>query len=102
EAVERCKSVLAASGTKFTYVGDVGAATRVKLIHQAILCVNMMAAYEGMKMGLAAGLSPDILRKVMNEGGAQSWMTDHWFEVSFRPAAIPIFEKDLRLALDLA
>ena len=102
EAVERCKPVLAASGDKFTHVGEVGAATRAKLIHQAVMCVNMMAAYEGMQMGLAAGLSEDVLRKVMNEGGAQSWMTDHWFQVSFRPAAIPTLEKDLGLALELA
>lgn len=102
EVIERCKPVFAASGDKFTHVGDIGAATCVKLIHQAIMCVNMMAAYEGMRMGLAVGVSPETLRKVMNEGGAQSWMTDHWFEVSFRPAAIPTLEKDLDLALKLA
>ncbi|GLV24707.1 NAD(P)-dependent oxidoreductase [Sphingobium sp. TomTYG45] len=102
EAIERCKPVFAASGDKFTHVGDVGAATRAKLIHQAIMCVNMMAAHEGMRMGLAAGIEPESLRKVMTDGGAQSWMTDHWFDISFRPAAIPTLEKDLGLALKLA
>jgi 3-hydroxyisobutyrate dehydrogenase-like beta-hydroxyacid dehydrogenase len=101
-SVARCAPLFAASGQKVTHTGSVGSAAKAKIVHQLIICVNMMAAHEGMRMGIAAGLSPEILTKVIHEGGAQSRMADNWFTLSLRPHAVGVFDKDLSLCLAFA
>jgi 2-hydroxy-3-oxopropionate reductase len=62
----------------------------------------MMAAYEGMRVGVESGLDPKILEKVIHEGLAQSWIADEWSELSFGPHSREVFYKDLDLGLKLA
>jgi 3-hydroxyisobutyrate dehydrogenase-like beta-hydroxyacid dehydrogenase len=62
----------------------------------------MMAAYEGMKVGVESGLDPKILEKVIQEGLAQSWIANEWSELSFGPHSQMVFYKDLNLGLKLA
>jgi 3-hydroxyisobutyrate dehydrogenase-like beta-hydroxyacid dehydrogenase len=102
EAVARCAPLFAASGEKITRTGEVGTATLAKIVHQHIVCLNMLAAHEGMRVGRAAGLSPEILMKIVSEGAAQSRMADNWFSLSLRPHAVGVFDKDLSLCLALA
>jgi 3-hydroxyisobutyrate dehydrogenase-like beta-hydroxyacid dehydrogenase len=102
DAVDKCEPLLRASGNKICYTGGVGTGTKAKTVHQLIVCVTMLAAYEGMRMGIAAGLSPEILTTVVQQGGAQSHIADHWFELSLRPHAVDIFDKDLSLCLAFA
>ncbi len=78
------------------------AGVRAKLAHQIIITVNMMAAYEGMKVGVESGLDPKILEKVIHDGLAQSWIADEWSELSFGPHSRQVFYKDLNLGLKLA
>jgi 3-hydroxyisobutyrate dehydrogenase-like beta-hydroxyacid dehydrogenase len=102
ETVARCRPLFEASGTKITHTGAVGSAIHAKLVHQAIICGNMLATAEGMRLGLAAGLSKDVLQKVIHEGAGQSWIADHWFQLDLRGHAIPVFYKDLQLCLAFA
>ncbi len=102
QALERCRPAFEASGSKITHTGPLGSGIRAKLAHQLIICVNMMAAAEGMELGLKAGLSPELLQKVVHEGAAQSLMADRWFQVKFGPHSQKVFYKDLQLCLKLA
>lgn len=102
EALEKCRALFETSGRKIQHVGALGAGTRAKLAHQIIITVNMMAAYEGMKVGVESGLDPKILEKVIHEGLAQSWIADQWSELSFGPHSREVFYKDLDLGLKLA
>lgn len=102
EALEKCRPLFEVSGTKIQHVGELGAGLRAKLAHQIIITVNMMAAYEGMKVGVEAGVDPKILEKVINEGLAQSWIADEWSDLSFGPHSQMVFHKDLDLGLKLA
>jgi 3-hydroxyisobutyrate dehydrogenase-like beta-hydroxyacid dehydrogenase len=102
EALERCRALFATSGPKIQHVGALGAGMRAKLAHQIIITVNMMAAYEGMKVGVESGLDPKVLEKVIHEGLAQSWIADQWSELSFGPHSREVFFKDLDLGLKLA
>jgi 3-hydroxyisobutyrate dehydrogenase-like beta-hydroxyacid dehydrogenase len=102
EALEKCRPLFETSGPKIQHVGARGAGVRAKLAHQIIITVNMLAAYEGMKVGVESGLEPKILEKVIHEGLAQSWVADQWSELSFGPHSREVFYKDLRLGLELA
>jgi 2-hydroxy-3-oxopropionate reductase len=102
KALEKCRPLFETSGPKIRHVGALGAGTRAKLAHQIIITVNMMAAYEGMKVGVESGLDPKILEKVIHEGLAQSWIADEWSELSFGPHSREVFYKDLTLGLELA
>jgi 2-hydroxy-3-oxopropionate reductase len=101
EAVERCLPLFRTSGRSITRTGPSGSGIRAKLAHQLIVCINMLAAYEGMRLGRAAGLPSVILEQVVHEGGAQSRIADHWSRLSLR-SATPVFFKDLQICLKFA
>jgi 2-hydroxy-3-oxopropionate reductase len=100
-AVERCMPLFRVSGQSITRTGSSGSGIRAKLAHQLIVCLNMLAAYEGMRLGRQAGLSSAILEQVVHEGGAQSRIADHWSQLSLR-SATPVFYKDLQICLKFA
>jgi 3-hydroxyisobutyrate dehydrogenase-like beta-hydroxyacid dehydrogenase len=102
KALEKCRPLFETSGPKIQHVGKLGAGVRAKLAHQIIITVNMLAAYEGMKVGVESGLDPKILEKVIHEGLAQSWIADQWSELKFGPHSREVFYKDLHLGLKLA
>jgi 2-hydroxy-3-oxopropionate reductase len=102
QALERCRPLFETSGKKIQHVGRLGDGVRAKLAHQIIITVNMMAAYEGMKVGVQSGLDPKILEKVIHDGLAQSWIADGWSELKFGPHSREVFYKDLHLGLKLA
>ena len=101
-AFERCRPLFEISGTKITHTGPLGTGIRAKLAHQLIICVNMLAAHEGMRFGRAAGLPAETLEKVVREGMAQSAMAERWSQLSLAPHATPVFYKDLELCLKFA
>lgn len=101
-ALEKCRPIFEASGNKITHTGALGSGIRAKLAHQLIICVNMLAAYEGMSLGLKAGLAPELLQKVVSEGAAQSRIADRWFQLKLGPHAQQVFYKDLQLCLKYA
>jgi len=101
DAVERCLPLFQTSGQNITRTGSLGSGIRAKLAHQLIVCINMLAASEGMRLGREAGLSSVILEKVVHEGGAQSRIADHWSQLSLR-SATPIFFKDLKICIKFA
>jgi 3-hydroxyisobutyrate dehydrogenase-like beta-hydroxyacid dehydrogenase len=101
-ALAKCRPVFETSGPKIQHVGKLGDGMRAKLAHQIIITVNMMAAYEGMKVGVESGLDPKILERVIHEGLAQSWIADQWSELKFGPHSREVFDKDLHLGLKLA
>src|SRR5688572_25741241 len=102
EALQKCRPLFETSGKKIQHVGKLGDGVRAKLAHQIIITVNMMAAYEGMRVGVESGLDPKILEKVIHDGLAQSWIADQWSELKFGPHSREVFYKDLTLGLKLA
>jgi 3-hydroxyisobutyrate dehydrogenase-like beta-hydroxyacid dehydrogenase len=71
-AVERCLPLFRTSGPSITRTGPSGTGIQAKLAHQLIICLNMLAASEGMRLGRAAGLSSTILEQVVDEGGCSA------------------------------
>lgn len=101
DAIATCLPLFRLSGSTITLTGGIGTATKAKIAHQLVCCVNMMAAYEGLRLGEAAGVSREVLIEVFNSGFAQSRAIDMWPELDLHPRATPIFYKDLRAALTL-
>ena len=102
EAFARCRPVFETSGSNIVHAGASGSGIRTKLAHQLMVCVNMLSAYEGMRVGLQAGLSSEVLEKAINAGSAQSRVADRWFKRKLGPHAREVFYKDLRLCLKFA
>jgi 3-hydroxyisobutyrate dehydrogenase-like beta-hydroxyacid dehydrogenase len=101
-AFAKCRPLFETSGPKITHCGPLGSGIRAKLAHQLIICVNLLAAAEGMRLGLKSGLAPDILQKVVHEGAAQSRVADGWFTTRMNVNAKTVFYKDLQLCLKFA
>lgn len=102
QALDKCRPIFEASGNKITHTGALGTGIRAKLAHQLIICVNMLAAYEGMNLGLKAGLTPELLQKIISEGAAQSRIADLWFQLKLGSHEQQVFYKDLQLCLKYA
>ena len=102
ETFEKCRPIFETSGKNVIHTGGVGTGIRAKLAHQIVICVNLLSAYEGLRVGLEAGLSPDILERVMSSGAGQSRVVDRWFKLKLGPHAQGVFYKDLKLCLEFA
>ncbi|MES1980222.1 MAG: NAD(P)-dependent oxidoreductase [Pseudomonadota bacterium] len=102
EALDVCRPVFQSSGDRIAHIGELGSALRAKLAHQLIISVNLLAAYEGMKLGVMAGVPAELLEQVVRDGAAQSYVTHHWSTLVLGPQAPAVFYKDLQLCIELA
>ena len=104
---ERIRPYLERMGKHVVKVGPTGQGQALKVISNMVSALNLMAAAEGIRLGLAAGLTLDALDDVMTHGSAQSFevtkMADRMRRHDFQPGfSVANRLKDLRLALDLA
>jgi 3-hydroxyisobutyrate dehydrogenase-like beta-hydroxyacid dehydrogenase len=102
ELVERCRPIFETSGKNIFHLGPLGAGMIAKLAHQVIVCLNVVAAGEGMRLAGKAGLDLAQMQAVVRAGGASSRVADNW--VKHRPTAnaAKLWRKDLTIALECA
>jgi 3-hydroxyisobutyrate dehydrogenase-like beta-hydroxyacid dehydrogenase len=102
------RPVLRALGSQIEHVGDVGAATAVKMANQVLLTVSLLAAQEAAGLAQTEGVSAQRLWDVIRTCTGTTWVVENWPAVSaliegYRPgASLDILIKDMDLALDLA
>jgi 3-hydroxyisobutyrate dehydrogenase-like beta-hydroxyacid dehydrogenase len=65
---EKIKPALDAIGDKVTYVGESGAGAVAKLVHNMIAFCSTQLLAEAFTMGVKAGVSPETLLKVVQDG----------------------------------
>ena len=107
EAFRRAQPFLQRLGRHIIHVGEVGQGQTLKVVANLVSAINLMAAAEGLAMGLAQGLSLSDLATVMQTGSAQSFelgkllerISEHRFNPGF---SVENRYKDLKLAWDLA
>lgn len=107
EAFRRAQPYLQLLGRHIIHVGEVGQGQTLKVIANLVSAINLMAASEGLSMGLALGLSVSDLATVMQTGSAQSFelgkllerVSEHRYDPGF---SVENRYKDLKLAMDLA
>jgi len=89
ESIDQCRAVFATSGNEIIQLGDVGSGTAAKIINQVLVCVNMLAVFEGVSLAERAGLDLKMLQRVLHSSAGQSYVADHWFERLERVARSP-------------
>jgi 3-hydroxyisobutyrate dehydrogenase-like beta-hydroxyacid dehydrogenase len=110
--IDRALPAFKSFASIITRAGDVGAGQAAKLAHQLIMSVNIMALLEGLSLGVAGGVAPDVLRQIVKDGLANSTVLGVWSDMGprwkgmMKPAApgtpLPNIRKDLHSALELA
>lgn len=102
EVLDICEPLFRLSGSTILRTGAAGTATIAKLAHQVTIIGNILAMAEGMRLGVAAGLAPEVVKQVITGGLARSFIAETWGEIKMAPHAIPIYTKDLENSLQLA
>ena len=110
DAVEKCRPLFSTSGLYFFHMGELGTASMVKIIQQAVVCINMLAAHEAEKLCDRTGIGFDRFLEILHVSSGQSFASDHWIErfkrphdsISTRRQRTEVFKKSLFPALKLA
>jgi 3-hydroxyisobutyrate dehydrogenase-like beta-hydroxyacid dehydrogenase len=88
EACKKIESVVAGFADSCLYFGEFGAASRVKLINNLLVAINIAATAEAMALGLKAGVDVPLLIKAIATGSGGStqfgirapWMAERRFQ----------------------
>jgi len=110
--LERAMPLLKVFARDVIRTGGVGSGQMAKLAHQLVFSVNVMALLEGLALGTAGGLQPEVLKEVLSKGLANSAVLQAWPDLGPRwkgmlaasapGAPPPNMRKDLHLVLQLA
>ncbi|MBY4867671.1 NAD(P)-dependent oxidoreductase [Burkholderia anthina] len=108
-AYEACGDVLEAISSKVYKLGSGhGFGSKVKVINQLLVGVQIAAAAEAMALGLREGVDPKQLYEVITHSAGNSWAfadrVPHIINGEYSPphTALDIFVKDLGLVLEAA
>jgi 2-hydroxy-3-oxopropionate reductase len=110
--LERARPMFATFANQIAHAGDVGAGQAAKLAHQLVFATNVIALLEGLSLGAAAGVNPDVMKQILKAGIANSAVLQLWHDLGPRwkdmlkatapDAPLPNMRKDLHLVLELA
>src|SRR5262249_32092916 len=105
---DRCKAVLDAFGDQAAYIGETGAATVAKLVHNMAGYAIQTVMAEVFSMGVKAGMDPLDLWKAVRQGAlgrrrtfdriADQFLVDKYDPPAF---ALRLAHKDVSLAVAL-
>lgn len=102
------QSVIEAMAAKALHVGPSGAGNVAKLVNNLLAAAHMVATSEGLKLALAAGISPESALRVLNAASGKSmisevhfptWIMNDRFDSGF---SMGLMRKDVRLAQEMA
>jgi 3-hydroxyisobutyrate dehydrogenase-like beta-hydroxyacid dehydrogenase len=87
EACKQAQRVIAGFADSSPYLGEFGAASRVKLINNLLVAINIAATAEAMALGLKAGVDVPLMIKAVATGSGGStqfgirapWMAERRF-----------------------
>jgi 3-hydroxyisobutyrate dehydrogenase-like beta-hydroxyacid dehydrogenase len=88
EACKKVEPVVAGFADSCLYFGEFGAASRVKLVNNLLVAINIAATAEAMALGLKAGVDVPLMIKAIATGSGGStqfgirapWMADRRFK----------------------
>ncbi|MFB3820053.1 MAG: NAD(P)-dependent oxidoreductase [Candidatus Methylomirabilales bacterium] len=106
--LDAVRPVLSAVGRKIVHCGGPGTGQAAKLVNQAMVAVNTVAALEALLVGRKAGLSLDTMFSILQGSSGRSWMLENHVRTqalsgNFEPGfAMDLMFKDLRLFVESA
>jgi 2-hydroxy-3-oxopropionate reductase len=112
ETLEHAMPVLRVFANQITRTGEVGTGQAAKLAHQLVFGLNVMALLEGLSLGIAGGVEPEVMKNVLKQGLANSTVLQVWHDLGprwkgmLKPTASgvtpPNLRKDLHLVIEFA
>lgn len=102
------RPVIEALSAKALHVGPSGAGNVAKLVNNMLAAAHMVTTSEGLKIALAAGISPESALRVLNAASGKSmisevhfptWVMNDRFDSGF---SMGLMRKDVRLAQAMA
>src|SRR5580704_3849081 len=72
EACKKAERIVAGFADSCLYFGEFGAASRVKLVNNLLVAINIAATAEAMALGLKAGVDVDLMIKAIATGSGGS------------------------------
>ena len=100
--------VIESMAAKALHVGPSGAGNVAKLVNNLLAAAHMVTTSEGLKLALAAGISPEAALRVLNAASGKSmisevhfptWVMNDRFDSGF---SMGLMRKDVRLAQEMA
>ncbi|MPZ13678.1 MAG: NAD-binding protein [Chloroflexi bacterium] len=76
--VEKCRPLFSTSGAQIIHVGGVGLGAATKLAQQVIICLNRLAAHEGMRLAERAGVDIQAFQEVVRVTNARNAFAEQW------------------------
>ncbi len=106
DLLERVRPILEVLGSNIFHAGDrPGDGQALKLANQLMLCVNMLATFEAVKLAGSYGLEAERVLPVIGVSTGMSWVSENWetvrgwWEGHPSGGALDIIYKDLRSLL---
>lgn len=108
KSVSRVSPLLDIMGKKTFHLGPVGSGHAMKCINNLITSITFLATSEGLAIGKAFGLNPDVMTDVLNVSTGESWIsrthikqriTSRKFDDPFK---LGLMVKDIGIAVTLA
>ncbi|RLA46061.1 MAG: NAD(P)-dependent oxidoreductase [Gammaproteobacteria bacterium] len=109
DLLERCRPVFEVVGENIFHLGDVGMGEAAKLVNNLMFLNHLHSAYEGLRLGAAAGIDEDKLIDLLKVSTGNSWALESWgwfaemresYTTGMEGMAEVLF-KDLSLALSV-
>ena len=111
--VARAQPVLETFADKLFHVGDTGAGATIKLVNNLLTGINMASTMEALVLGVKAGLSVEMMQKVISASTGKSWAFETFSDLLMTRSPEPppgetasmglhTIVKDVRLAARLA
>jgi 3-hydroxyisobutyrate dehydrogenase-like beta-hydroxyacid dehydrogenase len=107
--LERCRPIFEVVGENIFHLGDVGMGEAAKLVNNLMFLNHLHSAYEGLRLGAAAGIDEDKLIALLKVSTGNSWALESWswfaemresYTTGMEGMAEVLF-KDLSLALSV-
>lgn len=104
---DECLPLFESFGKNVIYAGALGAGSIAKIVNNMVAFCNMASGAEGLMLGAAAGIDPDVLNQVIRSSSgdgfgyravARKALAGDWSPTF----ALDLAYKDLHLALELA
>lgn len=108
EGYERCIPVFETVGRSHHYLGEFGNGSVMKYIANLLVTIHNLSTAEAHALGIAAGMDPEVVQKVMSDGVGSSKIFDirgpMMVQDSYEPPAarLAILLKDARIIRDFA
>jgi 3-hydroxyisobutyrate dehydrogenase len=77
EAVERCRPLLSAMGSRINATGPLGSGQALKALNNFVSAVGLVATCEAVVIGRKFGLDPQVIAEVLNGSTGKNNTTEH-------------------------